>query len=240
METLETWPQAGKSVTVVIVNEGVPTVLLGKVLVCKEELLAIKIRNKIESQNDLPVTLMYEYQEFSYQLRGRLTEWLDKDRFLVSLQTKPKRGERREFIRADMTLGVRVDEPVQEACNIESIASWIEGFSNDPDAYKWDIFPIDLSGSGARFPTQKVRAKGQFVAVSFLLPEDNDVRVIHVPASVIRVKPLKDGPTLFELAVEFSNVGEEERDLINFVVFEARARELELTTRPTSQPKTQS
>lgn len=220
-------PAPGKLVTVIAVKEGDSLVTYGKVLVAKTHMVAVAAHvepDLLMTLADSPVTVLYAADDLSYILRGRVRECIKPDRLLIETVGEPRVGERREYIRADIEMGVRVDaagDSSLEACQ-ESAAE----LSQAPEDFVFSDTSIDLSGSGARFNYDLMVKKGTHVVVSLQLPEEMEPGVVHLCAKVIRCRPSKSAPETPELALEFVAVPEEHRELLNFVVFQARAQQL--------------
>jgi hypothetical protein len=220
-------PAPGKLVTVIAVKEGDSLVTYGKVLVAKAHLVAVAAHvepDLLLTLADSPVTVLYAVEDLSYVIRGRVRECIKPDRLLIETTAEPRVGERREYIRADVEMGVRVDADGDSS--LESCQESAAELSQAPGDFVFRDTSIDLSGSGARFNYDLSVKKGTHVVVSLQLPDDIEPGVVHLCARVIRCRPSKNAPDTPELAVEFVAVPEEHRELVNFVVFQARAQQL--------------
>lgn len=224
------FPDAGKLVTVIAVKEGDTLVTYGKVLVSRPNLVAVAAHvepDALPGFHDSPLTLLYTVGELSFILRGRVRECIKPDRLIVVPTAEPRVGERREFIRADLTIACRV-EPAQTD-DEQLCREWVEGLSPDVTDYRFADTLVDLSGSGARFDYDVNTRKGDLVAVSFQPPDHMDAALMHLCARVIRCRPSRSESGLPELAIEFFAVPEDQRELLNFMVFQARAQQLGVT-----------
>jgi hypothetical protein len=221
-------PVEGKIVTLVVVFKGEPIVTYGKVLLSKNNLVALHLPARSDDElarlADAPATLLYGLGDLSYVLRGRISEVVGSDRVVLSTPHAPHIGERREFIRADMELLVRVALPPSSVASPEALAEWVEVQSLDPSVYNLVSTRVDLSGSGARLSYPCTGGKGDPACVTFLVDWKGGRQVVHLLSKVVRCKRTADGQT--ELAVEFSRVSEEQREMLSFVVFQARAKNL--------------
>lgn len=227
------YPVPGKLLTVVAVCQGEPIVTFGNVLVCKPHLLATTVHLESEAFGRLanaPVTVVYGVKDHSVILRGRVNELVTPDRVLITTPEPPRYGERREFIRHDIELKVRVERAPPEVADEPGAVAWAATLADDPATYSFRTATVDLSGSGARFCYQIVLKKGEFGAASVLLPEDKEARLLHLPSRVVRGRaPGADPEAVPELALEFLALTEDVRDLLNHIVFEARALHLGLS-----------
>ena len=143
------FPDAGKLVTVIAVKEGDTLVTYGKVLVSRPNLVAVAAHvepDALPGFHDSPLTLLYTVGELSFILRGRVRECIKPDRLIVVPTAEPRVGERREFIRADLTIACRV-EPAQTD-DEQLCREWVEGLSPDVTDYRFADTLVDLSGSG--------------------------------------------------------------------------------------------
>jgi len=225
-------PIVGKLVTMVAVCQGAPVVASGTVLVSKRHLLAATTNLEGEAFRGLagaPVTVLYGAGEFTMILRGRIDELVTPDRVVISTPDPPRFGERREYIRADIDVGVRVERAPAHAGDEKAVAEWLGSFVDDESSYSFSDTTVDLSGSGARFECSVLLKKGEYGALSLLLDEGRKPRLLHLALRTVRGRPAKDGEGTFELAVEFLQLSEDARDLLNHLVFESRARRLGLS-----------
>ena len=222
-------PAPDQLVTVVAVVDGEPIVTYGKVLVSKSALVATTVnldQDLFLKLGEAPVTILYGDEDYSYSWRGRVGECVKPDRIVVHTTGEPRVGERREFIRADMEMAVRVEQAPPALSDLDDKLEWIAGQPLDPGYFEFSTVTVDLSGSGARFPYALNVKKGAFACVSMSLPEGREPALIHLLSRVVRCRPQPGEGEIAELAVEFENVSGEQRELLNFLVFEARAKQL--------------
>lgn len=224
------FPSVERVVTLIAISKSEPVVVQAKILVSKRHLLAAVVEGQddsfFERLNDAPATVLYEEQELSLVLRGRISGRVRPDRLLISLSSEPKVGERREFIRADITLGVRVEALPAHVATEEAALEWVASFPSDPKLFSFLDTPVDLSGSGARFSATLLLKKGELAAVTLRLPPGQEPTMVHMLARIVRGRPAKGHEGLAELAVEFLNMPEKVRDRLHHLVFQARARVL--------------
>jgi c-di-GMP-binding flagellar brake protein YcgR len=223
-------PGAGKLVTLIAVSRGEPIVTSGEVVLSKEALLALTVHLDAPlcaRLEDAPATILYSDGDYSYILRGRVIECVAPDRLVISTPSRPRVGERREYIRADMTLSSRVEAAPTGMTGRGALEEWVDSFPSDPAVFRFRETTVDLSGSGCRLTSPVLVKKGDFVALSLLVLEGaGGSRLLHVPARVVRARPGRGEEGMMELALEFVSLSEAQRDLLNFLVFDARAREL--------------
>lgn len=222
-------PAPDQLVTIVAVVGGEPIVTYGKVLVSKAALVASTVNLDPEvflKLGEAPVTVLYGDEDYSYIWRGRVAECVKPDRIVVHTVGEPRVGERREFIRADMQMSVRVEEGPAAAGTPEERLEWILSKPADPSLFEFSTVTMDLSGSGARFPYALTVKKGSYACVSLSLPQGREPGLIHLSSKVVRCRPQPGEGAICELAVEFEDVSIEQRELLNFLVFEARAQQL--------------
>jgi len=221
-------PADGKTITMVAIAKGEPLVTYGKVLVSKSNLVALAVPvsgpEELKRFSDAPVTLLYASGELSYVLRGRVTELVQPDRVIVSTPGAPRIGERREYIRAQLDLPVRVEATPSGVTTEDELKEWVASQPCDASAFKLTDADVDLSGSGARFKYPTRVRKGDPLCVTFLVDWKGAPYIMNLQARTVRCRPAGEGDP--ELAVEFADMTEEQKEILNFVVFQARARNL--------------
>jgi hypothetical protein len=224
-------PPLDKRVTVLAIRGGEPLVTAAQVIIGKPHLLALSIASPdlLERFREAQVTILYCCGDDSLSLRGRVTGLVPPDRVLVATPNPPRLGERREFIRADLELPVRVEKAPASVGSDEALREWVDGLSRDPALFSFSPTTVDLSGSGARFAYRIFLRKGDLVAVSFLLPGGSAIPLFNLPARVVRARPSTTEEGTCELALEFKSCDEAACDNLNCLVFESRARQLGLS-----------
>lgn len=221
-------PPEGRWVTVFCVCQGKPVVILGRVLLAREGILGLRTEVPMEDLGACPATVLYEASGFSMHWRGRIREWLDPDRPLLVFEQPPRQGERREFIRAELTLGVHLESVPSVCSDDEAVLEWTREQPAMEDSWSFRPELIDLSGSGLRLEWSKGFRKGQSILVALMDVGDRETLVLNLPARVVRSKPL-GGQGNFDLALHFLALSEDQRDRVHHLVFQARAAELGLT-----------
>ncbi len=220
-------PTEGKLVTVIAVDQGEPLVTYGTVLVIRpNHLLALQIKvdeADLERFKEAPATVLYGDADYSLILRGRVSEIVSPDRIVIAIPDSPRIGERREFIRADLELGVWLQALPERITDQESAREAVDELSRDPADYSFRSVEVDLSGSGARFVFPVNLRKDGLVAVAFELSSDHAEPMVVLPASTVRARPAKGTDAAQEVALTFCELSEGESDLLNFVVFQSRA-----------------
>jgi hypothetical protein len=223
-----TYPTEGKLVTIIAVDKGEPLVTYGTVLVVRPHLLALATRvekDALARYQDAPVTVLYSDADYSLLLRGRVSETVAPDRLIIATPQPPRIGERREFIRADLTLGVWL-ESLGQTISDEAGREAVNEMSGDPADYRFRDVEVDLSGSGARFVFPATLKKNDLVAVAIELSGQHASPMIVLPARTVRARPAKDADAAQEIALTFTGLTDGESDLLNYVVFQARAEHL--------------
>ncbi len=223
-----TYPTEGKLVTIIAVDKGEPLVTYGTVLVVRPHLLALAMRvdkEVLKRFQDAPVTVLYSDSDYSLLLRGRVSETVAPDRIIIATPNPPRIGERREFIRADLTLGVWLD-CLGQTLSDEAGREAVNEMSKDPADYRFREVEVDLSGSGARFVFPAALKKNDLVMIALELSGQHASPMIVLPARTVRARPAKDADGAQEIALTFSGLTDSESDLLNYVVFQARADHL--------------
>lgn len=225
-----TYPSEGKLVTVIAVDQGEPLVTYGTVLVVRpEHLLALAIKvepSGLPRFKDSLVTVLYGDADFSLILRGRVSETVSPDRIVIAIPDPPRIGERREFIRADIELGVWLQALPDSIADESAARHAVDELSRSPADYRFRPVEVDLSGSGARFVFPANLKKNGFVAMAIELSSEQAEPMVLLPASTVRARPAKGTDDAQEVALTFCALNEGESDLLNFVVFQARAAHL--------------
>lgn len=225
-----THPSVGKLVTVIAIDQGEPIVTYGTVLVVRPEhliALAIKVeREQLERFREAPLTLLYGDADYSLILRGRVSETVSPDRIIVAIPDPPRIGERREFIRADLELGIWLQALPDQVADESAAREAVDELSRAPTDYAFRSVEVDLSGSGARFVFPVNLTKNGLAAVAFEFSAEHAEPMVLVPARIVRARPAKGTDAAQEVALTFCELSEGESDLLNSVVFQARAAHL--------------
>lgn len=231
MSTELPFPPENRLVTLIAVVEGEPTVVGSRVVLSRPNLTVVDAEGKgldLASFRGTPATLLYGDRDFTYVLRGRISEVINGKRLIVSTPHAPRPGERREFIRANVMLDVRV-EAVPEGVQREAdLSEYLSGLSRAPGDYRFHHQEVDLSGSGLRMGLSFNVKKAGYCLVSVLHSGQVAGQVIHLGARVVRCRPRDNDEFPFELAAEFVASELESTDTLINLVFAARAQELEL------------
>jgi len=211
MSTLP-YPNVDQLVTGIAVANGEVSVLTGKVLVSRAHSLAIDFdADHLETPlgRGHVVTLMYSSQEFILRLKTNIDEVLDDGRFLLKPSAEVSKGERREFLRANVSARIRVDR--HEGSTPPPAETSVTTTGSLGQAQE-----VDLSGSGIRLDCEVTAKKGDTLVVNLAL-EDRPKITLSLPGTVVRCKPHADG-RLSNVAVHFLDIEEETQDqLINGV-----------------------
>ncbi len=226
-------PEVDRLVTIIGVHGGQPLLFHGQVVAVSPTSLVIKLPPRLEDEDALlekaVITLMYSIGDTSCTLRCTWGEQLPEEQLLLRMAGEPRRGERREFIRAEIDLEVGVYLVPEHQRTVEGATEYALDLQGDPSATNLSRRVVDLSGSGVRIPWETSLKKDALVITVLELevdaPGDKSSR-IAVPSRVVRSKNGKDGG--FDVALHFTGLSTEEGDLVHAAVFAARMADLDV------------
>jgi hypothetical protein len=206
-------PGPGQGVNVVVLGGGQVQILGGKVLFDRGRGLVVEAARPPEGGwvKGERLILLFTVGEAVWLLRGRVAEALTGTRCYLLPNGSPVEMEKREYIRATLTVPAAIETAM-------------------PGAGTAPLEPsvVELSASGFRWNGAADVAQGGKVVLR--LRDDAEAgRVIVAPADVVRVVR---GDAAAEVAGRFTTIGAEDRDAILRMVFRARHRELGLEDEP--------
>jgi len=222
-------PEIDRLVTIIGVHGGQPILAHGQVVAVSPTSLVVKVPPRPEDVllEKAVITLMYSVGDTSYTLRCSWGERLPADQLLLRMAGEPRRGERREFIRTEISLEAGIYVVPEHQATAEGAADYAADLRGDPSATKLRRGMVDLSGSGARIPADAPLKKDVLVVAVIELevdaPGDGGSRIV-VPSKVVRSKPAKDGGQ--DIALHFIGLSTAEGDLVHAAVFAARMADL--------------
>lgn len=204
------FPVENEIVTAVIVSDKNIEVCNAKVILSKGKGIVLE-----QIQSDYKITevlktgakarLFYSVDNENYVVKGKIEEIIDKKKFYITPTSKVEKGEKREFIRANLTLPVFIS-----TCEVK------EGAGVPLSSRE-----VNISGSGFKLPHNEKIEKDEEFYIILQLPfyKEN----IKIKAVVIRCEK-KEGE--FEIAGKFINPPTAYQEAIIKEVFKKRYEEL--------------
>lgn len=223
-------PEIDRLVTVIGVHGGQPLLSHGQVVAVSPTSIVIKLPPQPEDAllESAAITLMYSVGDVSYTLRCSWEGRLPGEQVLLRMAGDPRRGERREFIRAELDLEAGVYPVPEHQVDGDGPTEYAASLHGDPAATRLSICRVDLSGSGVRIPRAVPLKKDTCVIAVMELdveaPGSTSSR-IAVPARVVRSKPAPDGT--YQIALHFTGLSTGAGDMIHAAVFAARMNDLD-------------
>jgi len=156
----------------------------------------------------LRLMVMYAIRDAVFWMPARVEELLTTDRLYLMPTADPAALEKREFIRADVTLPAAL------------VADPAAPIGKDMPERR-----VELSASGFRWYGPGEFRAGDRVRLDLCLPES--ARTLSIAAEVVRVLPRQPGQ-LGDVAGRFTRISPADRDEILATVFRARHAELGL------------
>jgi hypothetical protein len=200
-------PVVGQGVNVVVLGAAEATILGGRVLLDRGRGLVVETSSAPGTgwTRGARVILIYAGAESVFALRGIVGEALTPNRFYVIPSSGPREMEKREYIRAEL-----------------SVLSAVDRHGGAPGG----LAParVELSASGFRWYGASDASAGERVTLRFEVPGESG-RTIGLPADLVRVE--RRGSTA-EVAGRFVEIGPEDRDTVLRLVFQQRYAELGL------------
>lgn len=224
-------PEVDRVVTIIGIHGGQPLLSHGQMVAVSPTSLVVKLPPGPEDVllEKAVITLMYSVGDTSCTLRCAWGERLPEDQVLLRMTGPPRRGERREFIRAEIDLEAGIYPAPEHQASSEGIADYAASLRDDPGATRLVRRRLDLSGSGLRVPLDAPLKKDAWVVVVM----DLEVRIsgmasgrVAIPARVIRSKADRGG---YDVALHFNDLSTADGDLIHAAVFAARMVDLGAT-----------
>jgi hypothetical protein len=207
------YPATDQLITGIAIADGNVSVLTGKILVARPHGLAVEFEHDPEGSSPSrghKITLMYPWEDYILRLRTSVEDVVDVNRYLLTPVAEVSKGERREFLRADVSVRLFVDQVDDPAAAVSST------YSADETRH-WPEQVVDLSGGGIRFTTDVTCKKGDQLLIALALEETNDTTLVAA-GNVVRAKPT-DAPGILDVALAFPALDESTRDLLVNQVF---------------------
>ena len=207
------YPSVDQLVTGIAIAEGNVSVLTGKILVARPHSIAIEFEH--DPKGFVPmqgnkITLMYPWEDYILRLKTSVEDVVDSSRYLLTPVAEVSKGERREFLRAEVGVRLFVEQNDDPDSAVSSTYS--------PDETRhWREQVVDLSGGGIRFTTDVTCKKGDQLLVALALKETKDTTLV-APGNVVRAKTTDD-PGILDVALAFTALDESTRDLLVNQVF---------------------
>ncbi len=206
------YPKDQQQVTVVLVMGGEAKIGTGSIVHCDEDNAVVEVSNVAATPSPgAHITLLYALGDRVMRWKARCVDTFEESRWILSAEQPPTPGERRDFYRATLPLGIKVvqglpEDPAEAAVDIANYAEEING----PALPQKDV---EISGSGIRFNSDLQVAKGSVLGLVVCFNET--AQIYGVVAEVVRSKG-------DELACTFYSISESLQNQIVAEVFRAR------------------
>lgn len=213
---MEHLPKLEQSLSVIVVRDSEIQVKTGMVTEIDGENLTLHLFDPLEEPllnvTGKLVTLIYGTEDQIFRLKSRVADVLANDKLVVSVAGKAKKRERREFLRVEATLPIRL-------CQLSATdedAALVEAESIGVASTSWEQREVNISGSGVRFASAEPATIGDFYLVELALPYQG-----KDPISVVgQVARILDGEGDEKLvAVHFIDIQVSAQDMIINYVF---------------------
>ena len=205
-------PQDDQTITVLGINKGNVSVGVATIVLSKASRIVIHLE---DDEHGTPVkgqsfTLLYDRGgEHILRLKTKITDVIQGGKCFLEPTGPVSEGERREFLRAQVTGRSYLERVEDDYELIEEHGS--------VDSSRWYEQEMDLSGSGVKLEWDGSCKKGDRLRVSMVF-EGNQLPVTAV-GEVVRARPGKGEKRLLDVAVHFVELSESGRDRLNNVVF---------------------
>lgn len=200
-------PGVDQEINIVILGRPEVGLISGRVLFERGRGIIVETREKADDDlaRGLSSIVVYAARSGVYSFRAKLGEVISDSRLYLLPTTEPRQMEKREYIRAIMTMpAALVDDLPNEDTSLEDVK-------------------LELSASGFRWFHSAAVSKDDKVWLRLGL-EDED-GPLDLPAKVVRVDTLESGS---EVAGQFLVVDQHQQDALLRVVFRTRLNELGL------------
>lgn len=177
-------PTTGQQVTVVVVSGEDALVTPAEVLVSDEDSIVVEVRgSKSPPSRGDRVTLLYSVGEGVMRLKTRCLEVYRESRWILEADAPPVPGERRDYYRADVEVGVAVvrDLPADR----EAARADLRRRADRLPIGDLPRLAADLSGSGMRFAPPEPLGDGSTVGLLIALDPSHGP-IYGVEANVLR------------------------------------------------------
>ena len=216
-------PSEEQLVTMVSVRDGNINVTSARVVVSKPKSLGLRIDTRLSEpapfERGQALTLLYALDERVMRVKAVVSSPIDDERLTIQPVGDVKEGDRRDFRRADLKVGIYVlpvDHPSPEAARTAQLATEIPSES----------FPqqtINLSGSGIQVSSKTDWESGTLLDIRMVLPLQQQTTVCVI-GEVVRMLDMEDEDGR-RCAVRFAEISEPEQDLIVYTVFSRHFRD---------------
>ena len=202
-------PTEGAQITVLVTVDGHPATHVAHAGRVTASTLIVPRRGvedrawTLDPQGQADVLFVHSGRLFRWPMR--VEEVLPTSYYLVSVQD-PSDGERREFVRAQAEVDVRLSLHGQPRGHFHHAA-------------------VELSASGLRLATDFAATEGDLVDVALRMDEHAEERAAGIRA-LARVVRVLQPPTGRELAMEFVELGSSDEDRLLQLVFRLREQAL--------------
>jgi hypothetical protein len=206
-------PRLNQQVTAILVRDQGAEVGTAKILGVDRTSVVLEMATEQASQYEgHRVTLIYLVGERVMHWKTKCAAIVDGLRWALVSEGDPTEGERRDFFRTTMEVGIALRRGLNDDPDEAYVALMDEGA--DTVAARLSLQEADISGSGIKFVSDEIIPTGETFGLLVALPSISD-RVYGVVAEAIRAKP--DGT-----ACTFTKISEEFQDLIIASVFQSR------------------
>jgi len=194
-----------QEVNIVILGRPEVGLISGRVLFERGRGLIMEAREEADDDltRGLSAIVVYAARSGVYSFRAKLSEIISKTRLYLVPTTEPRQMEKREYIRAILTMP----------------AALINDFPDEETAL--DDVKLELSASGFRWFQSAPVNKGDKVWLRIDLPDDDGN--LDLPARIVRVDTLESGS---EVAGQFLAVDQQQQDALLRLVFKTSLNEL--------------
>ncbi|MBR56588.1 MAG: hypothetical protein CMH54_00870 [Myxococcales bacterium] len=206
------YPKNEQQVTVVLVMGGEAKIGTGGIVHCDDDNAVVEVSDMgVTPASGAHITLLYAMGDRVMRWKARCVDTFEETRWILSAEQPPKPGERRDFYRADISLGLKVMEGL--SADREEASAEIANYAEDTSASSLPRMDVEISGSGIRFDSDLRVKKGASIGLVLFFPEASQVH--GVVAEIVRAKS-------GELACTFQAISESLQNQIVAEVFRAR------------------
>lgn len=210
-------PTEDQLVTMVSVRDGNIYVTSARVLVSKPQSLGLRIDTRLSEtapfERAQPLTLLYAQDERVMRLKAVVSSPIDEERLTIQPVGDIKEGDRRDFRRADLMVGLYV-QPSDRKTSDEARAAQV---ATDVGADTFQQRSINLSGSGIQISSHVDWDSGTLLDIRLILPLPKQTPVCVI-GEVVRMLDIEDENGR-RVAVRFAELSEPDQDLIVYTVF---------------------
>lgn len=176
----------------------------------------------------VPLSVGDKYEACFYTKKGLLEcKVVVVDRYkqgtLFILDVSPisslKKIQRREYFRMDFRIGAeyRLVPPTEKKPLTDEELEVVE--------WKKSAV-IDLSGGGLRMLSRERDNKGDFIQIKFIFPAESGPIRFVLFGNIVRAITYEQNNNLYDIRIEFTNIGDSEREKLIRCIFEEERRKL--------------